>query len=166
MKNSSLSRAAAITGVLVLFVVMSRHVPAFGIKPGTDFVFQGGGDDCYQHRYSVKEGKIIDGNFKNRKKKPKTFCKDYRWSRLYYYDVEAKIARELSPQEAAKLTVDTSPVSPEGLKVVAGKPNFLETVLGSESLFFAQYLKKGMYNQKLNLGPPAYYEFKFIGWVK
>ena len=164
MKNVSPVRALSILGLLIALAAAGIYLPGLFINPSTDFVFRGRADDCYQDRHLVKDGKTIDGNLN--KPAEDITCRDYRRSRLYYYDTVRKLARELTAEEAAKLTVNTSLISPDGFQIVAGKHNFFDTVFLGESSFFAQYLKKGIYSKKINLGPPSHYEFKLIGWVR
>ena len=155
-KNVLLVKALSISVLVIAFIAISIYSPAMFIKPKTDFIYSGGADDCYQNRYSVENGKIIEHEI---------LCLDYRKSRLFFYHINHNTKREITPDEAAKFTVDIARKSPDGFEIVPGGFGF-DSFSFSGSSFYEKYLKKGVYKRKLNMGPTSYYEFKFIGWVR
>ena len=163
-KNIPLIVALSIPVLMIVLISISIYAPALFIKkPTVNFIYSTEGDYCYQNRYLVKAGKIVENEMK--KPEDNNSCRNYRKARLFYYDVQHNMSREISMDEAAKFTVDESIKSTDGFEVVSGS--------GSSDIFFFsgdydKYLKKGAYIRRLNIVRPidSYYDFKFIGWVK
>ncbi len=163
-KNIPLIVALSIPVLMIALIAVSIYLPAMLIKPKFNFVYSVGGDYCYQNRYSVKSGKIIENEIK--KPEENNSCRNYREARLFYYDVERNTSREITLDEATKLTVDDSLKSPDGFEIVSGSYSF-DIFFFSGSSYYDKYLKKGAYNRKLNItGPTSYYDFRFIGWLR
>ena len=164
-KNIPLIVALSIPVLMIVLIAISIYVPALFIKPTVNFVYSTGGDYCYQNRYSVKSGKIVENEIK--KPEDNNSCRNYREARLFYYDVQHNMSREISMDEAVKLAVDDSIKSTDGFEVVSGSGSS-DIFFFSGSSYYDKYLKKGAYNRRLNIVGPtsSYYDFKFIGWVK
>lgn len=162
-KNVPLIVALSIPVLMVVLITMSIYLPAMFVKPKTNFVYSVGGDYCYQNRYSVNNGKIVENEIK--KPEGNDSCRNYREARLFYYEVERNTSREITLEEAAKITVDDSLRSPDGFEVVSGGSG--GDIFFSGGSYYDKYLKKGAYSRKLNtIASTSYYDFKFIGWVR
>ena len=163
-KNIPLIVALSIPVLMIVLIATSIYLPAMFIKPKTNLIYSIGGDYCYQNKYSVKNGKIIENEIK--KPEDNNACRNYREARLFYYDVERNISREITFDEAARLVIDDSLKSPDGFEIVSGSYGS-DIFFFSGSSYYDKYLKKGAYSRRLNMiGPTSYYDFKFIGWVK
>jgi len=162
-KNIPLIVALSIPVLMIVLVAMSIYLPAFFIKPKTNFIYTVGGDYCHQNIYSVKNGKVIEDEIK--KPEENISCRDYHEARLFYYDVARNASREITLDEATKFTVDGSLKSPDGFEIVSGSYSF-DIFFFSGSSYHDKFLKKGAYSRKLNMAAPtSYYDFKFLGWV-
>ncbi len=94
--------------------------------------------------------------------------------RLFQYDPETDISKELSNQEIKNLLVDTRITSPDGVVVEGGSSgggmDILFVDIGS-SYSYEYFLRKGSHKKLINLttGNKRYYyygdNFKFVGWV-
>ena len=159
-KNIPLIVALSIPVLMIVLIAAAIYLPALFVKPPkTNFIYSAG-DYCYQLRYSVKGGKIIE----NQIKEENSYCRNSPPVKLFYYDVQSNTAREITLDEAAGLALDDSLKSPDGFEVAFGN-------YGSDFFFFSgsvdsgQYLEKGAYSRRLNI-IGSNYGFKFIGWVK
>ena len=162
-KNVPLIVALSIPVLMIALIAISIYFPALFVSPKFDFVYSTDNEYCRFLKYSVKVGKIIENE-----KQPaneNNICRDSRDPRLYYYDVTRKISREITFEEAQKLTLDNAFQSPDGFEVVSGDRSFDVFFIGGSS-YYDKYLKKGSYSRKLNIPHNYYYDFRLIGWVK
>ncbi len=163
-KNIPLIVALSIPVLMVVLIATSIYLPALFIKPKTNFVYSVGGIYCYPNRYFVSNGRIHEEEIK--KPTENNSCRNDPEARLYYYDVERNASREITLDDATKLTVDDSLKSPDGFEIASGNHSF-DLFFFSGSSYYDRYLKKGAYSRKLNVvSPVSYYDFKFIGWVR
>src|SRR5437867_8607540 len=101
-KNIPLIVALSIPVLMIVLITISIYLPALFVKPKFDFVYSSGGDYCYQNRYSVRNGKIMANEIPIQ---PDNYCRNSREARLFYYDVKNNSAREITLEQASKLTV-------------------------------------------------------------
>ena len=167
-KNIPLIIALFIPVVMVVLIAASIYLPSFFVSPPqTDFVYSMGGDYYSRDKFTVKEGRVVENEVKlpENNYAPR-YAKD---PKLFYYDVTADSAREISLQEAQERTLNNQPLSSDGFEVVSGS-------YGGDMLFLSydsssrckKYLKKGAFSRKLNLVfvEDYCYSFEFLGWAK
>ena len=160
-RNVPLIVAFSIPVLMIVLTVISIYVPTLFIKPRIDFIYSTGGNYCYKHRYSVKNGKIIENEIKINEK---DHCQQPPESRLYYYDVEEDISLELIFEKAQRYTLYIGPKSIDGFEVVSGGGSDMFFYDGSS--YYKKFLKKGAFSRRLNMKAENYYDYKFLGWVK
>lgn len=167
-KNISLIIGIAIPILMIVFVAASIYLPGlFSPPPKFNFVYVTG-DDYYQGRqYVVENGRLT----KREVKYPERYTPGL--ARLFVHDVSKNESKEISFEDAQKLSLDPNAKSPDGFEVVHGSWDE-----GIFSLFFGRedydtvYLKGHNTSKKLNLssidtGRYYYYNrFRFLGWIK
>lgn len=161
-KNVPLIIALSIPVLMIILVAVSVYLPALFVQPEIDFVFSMGGGHCYQNKYSVKEGQVIENEIKPPEEN--SYCHNYREPRLYFYDVQADKIQEMTLAEAQKFILDPNLQSADGFEVVPGGGGDIFFFSGSS--YHERYIKKGAFSRKLKTGACNYYEFHFLGWVK
>jgi hypothetical protein len=165
-KNIPLMVALSIPVLMVMLVAVSIYLPVLFVDPPrTDFVYSVGWNYYSQYQYVVREGKVVE----NKMERPESSytSPNSPQPKIFYYDVDQEVAREITLQEAQEWTVDEQEVSADGFRVVQGSH-------GGDILFFSydsrckQYLQKGAFSRQLNLnsGGDYCYSFRFLGWVK
>ena len=148
-KNIPLIVALSIPVLMIVLIAVSIYLPGLMIKPPkVNFVYSIGGDYCYQNRYSVQNGKIVEIEIK--KPENNNLCRNYLDARLFYYDVQHNSPREISFAEAAGITLDNSLKSADGFEIVSGNDSF-DIFFFSGNSYYHKYLKKGAFN---NAGIP------------
>lgn len=122
----------AITLPVVFMIVLAVVilVPNMNIKPSHDFLYTvfsekqaydtyGYGQVQYKNTYDIKNEKIVlkplvfqKPIFDSGVPKPTFIYEDS--PKLYYYDIETQTSREITFEEATKLTLQKGPSSPDG----------------------------------------------------
>ena len=164
-KNVPLIAALSVPLLMILLTAVSIYLPGLFVKPKINFIFSTEGGYCYQNRYSVKNGRVVENEIKDVNNN--NLCHPNREPRLFYYDVQRNTAKEMTFEEAQRFLLDDSVKSSDGFEVVHGNS-------GGDILFFNgysyydKYLKKGAFSRRLNIvGESSYYrDFRFVGWVK
>lgn len=183
-QNLALVLAFGLPVLLVIGIAVSAYLPGMFVKTSYNFLYAScsEGRDYYSHncgfylekRYTVVNGKItvnpIDPAQDSDGDKIPDFQEGYG-ARLFLHDTLKNESREVTLEEAQKLTVNGLLTSPDGINVTGatdrGANFFLFFDAGSSSGY---YLTKGKARSKLNLihqDRDYYYQdnFRFIGWV-
>lgn len=177
-KNIIVILAFLLPLLLILGLTASVYLPSLFLSTKYDFIYatcDRGSDYYYSDSncgaylnglYTVQNGKLIkqyvvltDAN------------KNYS-PRIFLHDTQANAGREISLEDAQRLTLDSLITSPDGVTVGSyyerGQDFF--PFFGSSSQY-GHYLMKGRSRSRLNLvneNESYYYRdnFKFLGWVK
>jgi hypothetical protein len=172
-KNLPLILGFAIPILMVVFVIGTIYVPALIVKPHYGFVYATGNRYYdYGDHYVVESGKVI----KKTIPVPKNSTNNYPYQdnlKLYIYDTEKDSSKEITLDEAQKLTLDQNIKSPDGFVLDQGYGNSgIFELFGSNRDYNAHYLKKGIVSKKIYLTTPSnnIYSYngdiQFLGWVK
>jgi hypothetical protein len=128
------------------------------------------GDSVSSRQYEVQNNKLI----KNEVKYPERFYDPQRKAVLFIYDVKTNKTREISFEEAQKLTIDKNAKSNDGFEVAHsyGGGYSVFPFIYSSGGDYGFYLKKDNYSKKIDLscteGIRSYYYhqgFNFMGWI-
>jgi hypothetical protein len=168
-KNIPLIVGLSIPIVMILAVAASIYLPGFFAQPTYDFLYQS--YDSYQYdcrwEFRVTAGKVV--RTERTRQFPEQVFNECD-ATFYRYDAEKDESAEITFEDAQKLTLQESPVSPEGYEVAYGNGR------GGMFPFFDSgysndvYLKKGVVSKKINVqgssGNHYYYGgFQFLGWI-
>lgn len=167
-KNISLIIGIAIPILMIVFVAASIYLPGlFSPPPKFNFLYVTG-DDYYQgHEYAVENGKLI----KREVKYPEHYTP--RVARLFLHDVTKNESKEISFEDAQKLSLDSNTKSPDGFEVVFGTRDYgIFSLFAGGGDYDTIYLKGHNTSKKLNLSSGGagryyyYYGFRFLGWIR
>jgi hypothetical protein len=182
-KNLPLVIGLAIPLLMIVFVAVSIYVPSLFAKPEYSFVYAVKDNyDMYGDNYSVENGTIVKKNvpyptstdpYYDRYPAPKVpETKSY----LFMFDINTKTAKELSFEDAKKLSLIETKNSPDGYELEQGSTdNGVFEIFGGYSASPDWFLRKGAMNKRITLQfPPStdtryyYYNsnFQFLGWIK
>ncbi len=154
--------------LMIVFVAVSIYLPTIFVHPKGSFLYAVGGD-YYSNVYSAQNGKLI----KNEAKYPPNFSGVKTEPKLYVYNIEKDAAREISFEEAQKIDLNPSSVSPDGFEITSGSNDY-----SIFSIFFSRgdhygskYVQGRGISKRLNLTNEDnrwyyYHNFHFIGWIK
>ncbi len=151
---------------MIAFIAGSIYLPGMFINPEHDFIYASGDDYNIRYLYDVVDGKLV------KKEYPDNRYRDYplKEPKLYYHDVESDQSREITFEEAAAYTLDSSLQSPDGFTVERGRGggSIFSELFYSSSSRGNMYLVGDKVSKKINLklsGRDYYYNFTFLGWV-
>jgi hypothetical protein len=180
-KNLPLITAIAIPAALILFVAASIYIPGIFVKPQYNFLYATG--SFYAAPYKVTDGHLVttttstanaSGTVKanNSIVVPVPGYLPADQPSFYIYDVATNQSRQVSPTDAAQLSLDTNEQSPDGFTVATGNAGggiFPFFSVGSD--YGTRYLEGHNVSRKLNLSGtssnyPYSYNFTFIGWIQ
>ena len=169
-KNITLILGISIPILLILFVAASIYLPNLFVEPPKfNFLYVVGNDYNYIEQYSVQDNKLV----KTEIIQPENVI--YKLpvddSKLFIYDVVKNESKEVNFDEAQKLNLDSSNVSPDGFEIAYGSTsNGFFPFFFSSTDYEVQYLKGHNISRKLNIpidgSRPYYYNFRFLGWIK
>ena len=164
-KNVPLIVALSVPLLMILLTAVSIYLPGLFVKPKINFIFSTDVGYCYQNRYSVKNGRVVENEFKDVNNN--NLCPPNRAPRIFYYDVQRNTAKEMTFEEAQRFLLDDSLKSPDGFEVVPGNSGG-DIFFFNGNSYYDKYLKKGAFSRRLNIvgASSYYYDFRFIGWVK
>jgi hypothetical protein len=164
-RNGAVWLAVAIPVVVVAAVALSIYLPRLFVHPTTDFVSVV--DDTHYAGDSGADYRLVDGRIVEAP--TATFGSATR-GRLYRYDVKTGRAQPLTLAQAQALTLDPTPTSPDGFRVVyadgSGGGLF---PFGGDGGSAAVYLDGRGVRLKLDLPVGRSYEsngFHFVGWIR
>jgi hypothetical protein len=165
-KNITLIIGLSIPVLMVFFVTASVYIPRLWAPtevPGFDFVYTIGDQFGADYYYRVADGKIT----KEKVEYPQDSKPPMRAGemQLFLYNVTDTTSREISFEDAQKLTLKSGAVSPDGFEVVSRNGGGFP--FSAPYDYNAKYLKKGSYYTKLglSLGENDWYRFQFLAWV-
>jgi len=170
-KNLSLILGISIPILMVLFVIGSIYLPSFFIKPNYNFLYTL--EISYMdyplsegaYRYSVKNNELIR-EYIDASDKEKLYISGQE---LFFYDVAQNVSREISFEEAQKLSLNTNLESPDGFEIVYGSrgEGIFPFLFWSGYDYNSRYIKGHYLSKKLNIQSytDRYYFFDFLGWI-
>jgi hypothetical protein len=172
-KNITLIVGISIPILMILFVAGIIYLPGLFIQPKFNFLYVSGDSYYYpKYQYSVQNGKLVRSEIQRPENQ---IYIPPREVKLYIYDVAKNESKEISFEEAQKLNLDPSPISPDGFEIVYGSHSegsfFFPFFFWSERDYSTLYLKGHNVSKKLNPQLSGsyynYYDnFRFIGWIK
>jgi hypothetical protein len=183
--NLSLIFGISIPILMVIFVAISIYVPQIFIKPGYDFLYLIGRNECYIQPvrqensqvclqgktvqiYSIQNGKLI----KNITDEEIAKCQAGQMPQLkiFLYDINSGKGRETSYDHASSLNMDSSLKSPDGFEIIRGSNSggFFPFYFYSGNDYNSRYITGNNISKKLNIQQEgySYYNFVFLGWIK
>lgn len=162
-KHLTLIIGIAIPVIMVIFVAASIYIPAY-FAPTPKFSFLYISDNTYDYRwdYLVRSGTItrIDRNA------------DAKYVQtgdpvFYIYDAAKKESTQISFDEAQKLKLDESPVSPDEYEIVRGNGNGGDFPFDFNGNDYNSFYFRGhntAFRAKLKTNG-NYWNFRFLGWI-
>jgi hypothetical protein len=145
--------------VMVILVSLSIYLPRLFAKPEFSFIYTTGSSYDAKYSYTIESGKLVRTELENR-----YGTRDVE-NNIYMYDAKGKEVKQISFEDAQKLTLDSSSKSPDGFEVVRGNggggvfPFFFFDSSGN------QYVLRGK-GATINLNLPIdYYDLNFLGWI-
>ena len=167
-KDIALIVGLAIPLLMIVFVAAAIYLPRVFSSvdpPRYDFLYLVGspyGDERYL---------VVDGRLTVQEVDPPGYTPPGAdWPRkLYIHDVAANSSELISFDDAAKLTLDGSPRSPDGFEIVHGRRSEFFFPILSTTDYQTRYLQQDSWSRKLDLetGSDAGYAsmFNFLGWI-
>jgi hypothetical protein len=167
-KDIALIIGLAIPLLMIVFVAGAIYLPRLFSSldpPQHDFLYLVGspyGDERYL---------VVDGRLEVRKVDPPDYTPPGAdWPRmLYVHHVATNSSEAISFEAAAKLTLDSSPRSPDGFEIVHGRKSEFFFPILSTTDYQTRYLQQDSWSRKLDLetgsdtGYPSM--FNFLGWI-
>lgn len=156
--------------LMIVFVWVSIYLPTLFTQPKYNFIYASGGDYYQLKSYAVENSKLV----KNEVKYPSDYHSPTPMSKLepklYIYDVEKNISREISFTEAQKLNLSSTNISPDGFEIVSGSHEYsIFSLFFSRGDFYGErYIRGHGLTKRLNLTKGDgywYYDISFIGWI-
>lgn len=170
-KNITLILGMSIPILMILFVAGSIYLPSLFMKPPSiNFLYSSVDSGDYYcgdvQQYSVQNSQLI----KNESKQPEKGSYICDEPKLFIQDVVKNKSKQISFDEAKKLSLDSNIISPDGFEVVYGSrgEGFFPFFFYSGANYDTRYLKGHNISKKLNIQlNGAYpYSFHFLGWIK
>ncbi|OGI60939.1 hypothetical protein A2641_00955 [Candidatus Nomurabacteria bacterium RIFCSPHIGHO2_01_FULL_37_25] len=187
-KNFAILLAFVLPILLIVIVALNVYLPSLFISTSYNFIYTSciDGENYYrsyncnnylQKRYSVVDNKLlannIDPTLDSDNDKIPDINENYT-ARIFLHDTEKNESKEITLEDAQKLTLNSLLTSPEGVTVSSNYSyrggDFFFLPFGGSSSSYGYYLTKGKSKTKLNLindNDRYYYQnnFQFIGWV-
>lgn len=185
-KNFALLLAFLLPILLIMFVALTTYLPSLFLSTNYDFVYTSCTDNTnyyayncnnyLQKQYSVVNNKLVVSPIDPTQDLDKNNIPDIKenyTTRIFLHDTKNNESKEITPEEAQKLTLNNLLTSPDGV-TVSSNYNYSR---GPDIFFFGggysnygYYLTKGKSREKINLinsSDRYYYQnnFQFIGWV-
>lgn len=180
-KNLSLILGVSIPLLMILAVILSVVAPNWFAKPTQNFVYIMGQNEYYVGNrnykfFEVRGGQILRGETPNFNTLPVEYKNDRamipEMPRLYVHDVKENRSKEVTPEEAEKLSIDPSIMSRDGFEVRHGRGGGDFFIFdGGYTNYNEMYIVGHHASLKLNLtaASTAYYygsnEYRFLGWI-
>ena len=175
-KNLSLIIGLSIPVVVLIVITLAVTLPRLFSSPTYNFLYTTDQVDYYYARssyrfYSVENKKLIV------EPRPSVDPKDAssygkipeRTPSIYVFDVTTNRSREVTYEEAAKLTLDINDLAPDGFRIENGGRNgIIPEIVGGSSDYGKKYLVgHGVRREITLMNSPSYsyYNFRFFGWI-
>ncbi len=162
-KHLPLIIGLAIPAAMVLLVAASIVVPGLLVKPQHDFLYLTSADYATNWDLAVEEGTLVNVRQKN------GFSTDGSpVPVLYVHDMTTNESRRVTVEEAKKLTLDPSQISPDGFELVQGGSRGGFLFYSGNADYNAQYLRGHGVSKRMNVkteGQRSYGSIRFIGWI-
>ncbi len=178
--NISLIVGLAIPVVMVLAIAAAVLLPGRSLNPTTDFIYAIGsyptyntrnGDTVTNHELSIQNGKLTDAtqNYQATGYPPDTFVKEAS-PRLFLHNTKENTNKEISIEEAQKLSLSSETKSPDGFKVSFGTRSYgvFPFFFNDNSDIEHAYLSNQTASKEIDLITDTardIYSFQFVGWV-
>jgi hypothetical protein len=169
--NSALVIAFALPILLILIVTVTTYLPSLLLTTKYNFLYATciPNNSTYSYacdtstypRYIVQNKKIVESGTKPN---------NTNTSRIFYHDTKSNTSREISPEDAKRLTVDEKLTSPDNVTVTDHYQSGVSVFPFFDSnSSYGYYLTNGANKRKLNLisDTNTYYrsDFQFLGWI-
>ncbi|MFA6549985.1 MAG: hypothetical protein WCT36_01350 [Candidatus Gracilibacteria bacterium] len=154
-KNAPLIAAIAIPILMIIFVAVAIYVPGLFKHPTYSFLYAEGYTGGV---YEVKNGTIAKVIYDE---KTQNYYKNREDVKLYLYDVAKDQAREISFEDATKLSLDTNRIALDGFTIEQGRHTRMFDSNDRRNLFAIN----GSVSKELNV-EIRNYSFTFLGWIK
>jgi hypothetical protein len=172
-KNLPLIIAFLVPLAMILFIGGSIYLPTLFIHPHDKFIYSTNSPYPYDYgdHYVVTNQTLEKVSIPYPPNYIKPPTEIHVADRLFLYDASTDTSSEITLDQAKMYRLSTSEISPYGFKLEPynGGDNIFSLFGGTSRDYGAQYLKKGVYNKKINLSrvPNDYYNynFRFLGWV-
>jgi len=167
-QNISLIIGLSIPVAMILFIAVAINGPRWfnTVEPAKyDFLYTTGQNNPYS-TYSVVNGRLV----LQEQPVPEDASANIQYPiHFFVHDVSENSSREIQPEEAMELMLDSSIRSPDGFTLEAGRRSGW-FIFGYGRDYRSRYLVKDNFNEKLalesNTGSYSYYwNFQFLGWV-
>ena len=163
-KNIPLIIGLSIPILMILFVAGSIYLPGLFVHPKFNFLYSAGGDYYSNHRYSVRNGELIE----NEVEYPKYYTQRDE-PKLFIHDVIKNESTRISFEEAQHLSLNSNTNSPDGFEIYCGRGSsgFFLIFFDSYQDCSSRFIKGHNTSKKLNvqLQGGSYYNFQFLGWM-
>lgn len=185
-KNFAILLAFILPIALIVIVALSTYLPSFFLSTDYNFVYSSctegtdyyprGCNDYFRKRYSVVNNKLIVNPIDPTQDSDRDGVPDINenyTARIFLHDTKKNESREITLEEAQRLSLSGLLTSPDGVTVSSysdsNEVGFF-FVFGGGSSSYGYYLTKGKSRSKLNLviRDDRYYyrdNFQFIGWA-
>jgi len=168
-KDVALILGLLIPVLMILFVAAALYLPRLvsTVEPARyDFLYMVGYQYYGNEHYLVKDGHLTMQEAEPDQRYP-TPPPGYE-ARFYHHVVRDNTSHELTFDEAATLTLDSSSVSPDGYSIVPGRKSEFFFGLFSTTDYRTRFLHKDSHTQRLDLATArssGYFGFTFLGWI-
>jgi len=119
--------------------------------------------------YQIKNQTIVIASTTELNKMGCNYTKDILPPKIYRYDVQANKYNLISLEEAQKLKIDSSPLSPDEISIQRGdnyNAGIFEIFGGNNNRYNMMFLKNNKEAlKKIDVGAVNIYDFIFIGWI-
>lgn len=180
-KHAPLIAAIALPVIFIIILLIAIVVPSVTVNPQFDFIYVDTSEQYkksfdasqYKNTYDVKDGKIVKVAvqiYVDPMLKYPELIQYEDAPTLYYYDIAENTSREISFEEAQKLTLDEGPSSPDGytIKFEYNNDGIFE-LFGSGNNDSGYVITKGSGRKQLTgIDTLRYYgeDVDLIGWIK
>jgi hypothetical protein len=167
-KNLTLAFALVIPLLMIVSIIGIIYIPGLFTQPHYNFLYVTNNTYYGTPQYSVSNGKIIKNIISSEDQVVNHWCmqKDMQ---IYLYDINTQSAKNISLEEAQRLTLDPSETSPDGF-VIKSNGDYNSSPLpffggGSNSKDF--YLRGHGVTKKLHISLDnyCYNNLPFLGWI-
>ena len=171
-KNLPLILAFGIPLVMIVAIALSIYLPGLGKQPKYNFLYMTG--DALNYGYPNGTDYYVQGNRLVKSPVPPPVNPDPYLKamppgevKFYVHDVIANQSKEVSPEEAQNLNLNSSQTSEDSYTIQQGGGG--DFLFGGGGDYNSWYLKGNNRSKKLNLklsGPNSYASFRFLGWIE
>lgn len=181
-QNITLVLAFALPLFLIFVVALNAYFPSLFFKTEYNFVYAACDSTNYDYSYgcgsyakslyTIENNKLVVKTINPEQDTDKDGVKDVAEAytvRLFLHNTEINESREISLEEAQKLSYDKLLTSPDDVTISSGYSSTSGPMIFDGGSSYGYYLMKGKLRSKLHLiNDDRYYStenFHFIGWV-